>query len=239
MNRSATLAPPRIDAPLCRYVDLDGHIDAEAEGVLSGDERTRADAFRFAADRRRFMASHIALRHALAEHTGLRAATLHFDVAAHGKPSLAQRPHTQFSLSHSQSLALIAVGERGPLGADVEQLRAVPDLMDLAARHFTRRENAALAALPARERERAFLVCWTRKEACLKALGFGLLLAPESFEVGIVEDRRSVELLANGRIQWLLLAPAPSRLDSVGALAEWRRPEPVTQTDDEHSEAHA
>jgi 4'-phosphopantetheinyl transferase len=207
-------------APVCHHVELDSELTLEQ--MLSGEERERADRFRFEIDRRRFMAAHVALRRVLAEHTGLQPHALCLVAGRYGKPSLVDQPGVQFSLSHSQTLALIAVGTRGPLGADIELLRPVPDAAVLAERHFTRRENAALAALPARERERAFLVCWTRKEACLKAIGLGLLVPPESFEVGLVPELRSVELRVAGRLLWLVVGPAPARLDSVGSLAEWR-----------------
>lgn len=214
-----------IDAPICRYVDLDSFTDLLPAQILSKEECTRAASFRFPADRQRFVAAHVALRQALAEYTGLHSAALQLATGSFGKPSLSGHTRTQFSLSHSQGLALIAVGGRGPLGADVEQLRPMPDAAALAAEHFTRREQEALAALPSHERDQAFLTCWTRKEACLKAIGVGLLLSPQSFEVGVTPDCRSVELSVAGRILWLVLRPAPARMDCVGSLAEWRQTE--------------
>ncbi len=53
----------------------------------------------------------------------------------------------------------------------------------------------------------------------------GLLLSAQSFEVGVTPDCRSVELSVAGRILWLVLGPAPERLDCVGSLAEWRQTE--------------
>lgn len=214
-----------IDAPVCRYVDLDCFCDLLPVQLLSKEECERAASFRFPADRQRFVAAHIALRQALSEHTGLHHTALKMATGPFGKPSLPCAPRIQFSLSHSQGLALIVIGRRGPLGADIEMLRPVPEAAALAAEHFTPREQGALAALPARERDQAFLTCWTRKEACLKAIGVGLLVAPQSFEVGIVPDRRSVELPVAGRILWLVLGPAPARIDSVASLAEWRQTE--------------
>lgn len=212
-----------VDAPVCRYLDLDDCAGPGAALILSKDERARAGQFRFAVDRQRFVAAHAALRYALAEQTGERADALRFTHSAFGKPSLLGSPRVHFSLSHSQGLGLIAIGERGPLGADVEQLRAVPDALALAATHFTRLENEALRALPAHERDHAFLTCWTRKEACLKAIGLGLIVPPERFEVGLTADCRSVEVPVAGRILWLVLQSAPSRMDSVGSIAEWRQ----------------
>jgi len=115
----------------------------------------------------------------------------------------------------------------------------VPDAAVLAAEYFTQREQEALAALPAHERDKAFLTCWTRKEACLKAIGVGLLVSSQSFEVGIEPDCRSVELLVAGRILWLVLGPAPARLDCVGSLAEWRQTEARASRSGRLLEAHA
>ena len=212
-----------VEAPVCRYLELDDCSGHWAGRILSDEERARAAQFRFAIDRQRFVAAHIALRCALAEQTGERAETLRFSHTAFGKPSLSGWPHVRFSLSHSQGLGLIAIGGRGPLGADVERLRPVPDALALAARHFTLSENEALAALPSGERDRAFLTCWTRKEACLKAIGLGLIVPAESFEVGLAPDCRGVEVPVAGRMLWLALRPAPLRMDSVGSLAEWRQ----------------
>jgi 4'-phosphopantetheinyl transferase len=218
-----------IDAPVCRYVDLDSFTDLLPAQVLSEEECARAQSLRFPIDRQRYVAAHVALRQALCEYTGQNHATLHLSTGSFGKPSLSGHTRTQFSLSHSQGLALIAIGGRGPLGADVELLRQMPDAAVLAAEYFTRREQEALAALPAHERDRAFLTCWTRKEACLKAIGVGLLMSSQSFEVGLAPDWRSVELPVAGRILRLVLGPAPARLDSVGSLAEWRQTEARAQ----------
>lgn len=221
----STPQPISIDVPLCLYVDLDRFAGLPSEQVLSAEERERAEAIRSPLDRQRYVASHLALRQALSEYTGLQHAELHLSKGSFGKPSLTGHARTQFSLSHSQGLALIAIGGRGPLGADIELLRPVPDAAALAAEHFTHREQEALAALPAHERDRAFLTCWTRKEACLKAIGVGLLLSSQSFEVGLEPDCRSVELSVAGRILWLVLGPAPERMDCVGSIAEWRQTE--------------
>jgi len=212
-----------VEAPVCRYIDLDEDAGPEAESILSVEELERAARLQFEADRRHYVAAHAALRRALAAHTGERAETLRFTHSAFGKPSLSGWHRVRFSLSHSRALGFIAIGERGPLGVDVEQLREVPDALELAGQHFTRSECEALAALPEVERHRAFLTCWTRKEACLKAIGLGLIVPPECFEVGLESDCRSVEVPVAGRILWLALQPAPFRLDSVGALAEWRQ----------------
>jgi len=223
MGHAAFFTLSSVEAPVCRYLDLDDGAGPEAELLLSSDERERAARLQFDADRRHYISAHAALRRALAEQTGVPADALRFNHSAFGKPSLSGWPRVRFSLSHSRALGLIAIGGRGPLGVDVEQLREVPDALELAGQHFTRTESEALAALPAVERHRAFLTCWTRKEACLKAIGLGLIVPAECFEVGLESDCRSVEVPVAGRILWIALQPAPARSDSVGALAEWRQ----------------
>ena len=88
-----------------------------------------------------------------------------------------------FNLSRSGGLALVAVGPVA-LGVDIE--RVVPlDVPDLARAHFSAREQAALAALPAEAVEAAFFRCWTRKEAFVKATGEGLARPLDGFDVAV------------------------------------------------------
>jgi len=69
--------PLSIDVPLCLYVDLDRFTGLPSEQVLSDEERERAESFRSPLDRQRYVASHLALRQALSEYTGLQHAELH------------------------------------------------------------------------------------------------------------------------------------------------------------------
>jgi 4'-phosphopantetheinyl transferase len=87
------------------------------------------------------------------------------------------------SVAHSGDLVVVAVAA-APVGVDVEQLdgRRRPlgghgDPEALAELVLSAAERAALAAVPADARARAFLVAWTRKEAVTKATGDGLRAA--------------------------------------------------------------
>lgn len=139
-----------------------------ARAVLSADEVARADAFVREAPRRRFALVRAALRRAIApdDPAGARLA-----VGPWGKP---EADGVFVNVSHTEGLALIATTRAGPLGVDVERVRADLEVLDLSRRYFAPREADALLALAAAARPRAFVRLWTRKEAVLKAAGRGL-----------------------------------------------------------------
>jgi 4'-phosphopantetheinyl transferase len=184
----------------CRLwrVDLDVMPAADAAASLSNDEWERAHRFVFARDRNRFIAAHAALRSTLSAEAGIPGAYLDFSFGPFGKPALVDPPDIRFNLSHSKSVGMIAVGTDAEVGVDVELLRHMPDAEALADTYFTPHERRALAAAAPHDRDLAFLRCWTRKEACLKATGMGLSVDTRSFEVGLDGDGREVRIPVEG-----------------------------------------
>lgn len=158
-------------------VALDAPDALQWQSLLSDAERARAARFVFERDRLRYRAAHGALRHLL----GIGG--LGFAEGEFGKPFLRERPGVAFNLSHSQSVALVAIG-KGEIGVDVELLRPMEDMPALAAAHFSAAEQRALADTTPDRQSRVFLEIWTRKEACVKALGAGLSIDTRSFHVG-------------------------------------------------------
>ena len=154
--------------------------------ILSPDEIARANRFHFEKDRLYFSRCRSALRFLLADYLAIPAAEICFEYMAAGKPQLAagQNPRAlQFNVSHSNSMALIAVGSGEQLGVDIERIRRDVDTNSLAERFFSTRERAGLRALPDQLRVDAFYACWTRKEAFLKATGDGLSFPLAKFSV--------------------------------------------------------
>jgi 4'-phosphopantetheinyl transferase len=88
-----------------------------------------------------------------------------------------------FNLSHSGGVAVYAFALNHPVGIDVEMIRPMPDLDQLAARFFAENERKFLQAIEPQERTKPFLQYWTRKEAYLKAIGLGLSISPEEVDV--------------------------------------------------------
>ncbi|HVX40331.1 MAG TPA: 4'-phosphopantetheinyl transferase superfamily protein [Gemmatimonadaceae bacterium] len=164
---------------------------ASAERTLSPDEHARAARYRGDHLRRRFVLARAAVRAVLARYLGADPAAVVFELGAHGKPRVSG-DEPPFSVSHSADVAVIAVSGAGAVGVDVEAIRLIPYLDDLAARNFARAERATLEALPPDERVEAFFRAWTAKEAYVKALGVGLAIPLDAFTVDIERAARVV-----------------------------------------------
>ncbi len=175
--------------------DLARKLEAEELAWLDAEEHARAQRLAFATDRQRYLAAHVGLRRHLGRELQRAPGALVFERDALGKPRLAAQ-HCEFNLSHTAEHAALALADR-PVGVDVEQLREIGDLDALAERCFTAREQQELAAAGNQRAER-FLRGWTRKEACLKAIGCGLSLEPASFETGLAADTAEIELAWEG-----------------------------------------
>jgi 4'-phosphopantetheinyl transferase len=190
------------------------------EDILSPEEKLRSARFRLARSKKEFVQTRGCLRLLLAHYTGLPHAALSLEPGPFGKPSLTGH-HLSFNVSHTEGVSLIAIAH-AEVGVDVERVIASADLPAIAHAHFSPGEIAKLQALSGREHTEAFFRCWTRKEAFLKAQGFGLPHGLDSFEVSL-RPGEPAEVLAcawqaDARDRWLLvhLAPAPGTL---GALA--------------------
>ena len=166
----------RLDSPSLRAAPL--------EAVLSVDERARAARLHFEHSRRTFIVTRAVLRLILSRQMGTEPDAVRFVYSAEGKPSLvAAGCRLRFNVSHSGDVALVAVTIGVEVGVDVERVRPVPDALSIARRFYTAREATLVGQQTEGERDRVFLSIWTRKEACLKAVGRGLLIDPAVWDV--------------------------------------------------------
>ena len=101
-----------------------------------------------------------------------------------GKPQLLNSP-LQFNLSHSGNVILLAFSLNNPVGIDVEERREIKDLYSISGNYFHELEAKALSKLNQPLLSEAFFSCWTKKEAVIKALGLGLSMPLNAFEVEI------------------------------------------------------
>lgn len=200
---------------------------ARLRATLAEDELRRADRFVQPRHRDRFVVARAFLRDVLARHLGVGAGSVRFRYEPAGKPRL-EGPGPRFNLSHSGDKALLGVALAREVGVDLEALRPVPDACGLAQRHFAPAEVAALRSVPEPEREAAFLRCWTLKEAYVKAVGGGLGLPLDRFEVDYEPPRDQPNLRLHdetGPPPWTLRAldPGPAYVGALAAFgSEWR-----------------
>lgn len=176
-----------------------------AEALLSEDEKARGRSFVTAALRHRFVAGRARLRALLGGQLGLDPRTLAFVQNEFGKPRLAGHPSLHFSLSHSGDQAVLAVSEQREIGIDIERVRPL-DHLDLARRYFHPNEVSAIESVrPPDEQLLAFFRIWTLKEAVVKAIGRGLSIPLDTFDVSIATSPPAMVVAPEGApLRWWL-----------------------------------
>lgn len=165
-----------LDRPLSSGINLDE--------ILSVEERKRAERYLIPSDSSRFRLCRAMLRLGLAWYLEEAPGQIALTTNPHGKPCIAEGSALHFNVSHSGGLGAIAFTTVGEVGIDVEAMQRNIEALEIATAHFTSDEAAMVAAAQApREQARVFLRLWTRKEAVLKAAGYGLLGGLEGFDV--------------------------------------------------------
>lgn len=154
---------------------------ARSEGIvaryadtLDASERERAARLR---DPGPWTVARGALRELLGARLGVAPADLRLASGPHGKPEIPGAA-LRFNVSHTRSVAMIALADGFEVGVDVERL----DRRSSAVlRTLTASESAALAAA-GDDRHVELLRVWCRKEALAKAIGGGLGWEPLRFD---------------------------------------------------------
>lgn len=192
---------------------------------LDAGERARADRFVRADDRRRFIAAHAGMRRILGGYLGVEPGAVDIVANSQGKPELAGMGSLCFNLSHSKDLALVAVSTVMQVGVDIESVRDDLGGEELARGVLSGAEFDAFTRVAPDEKAHAFVACWTRKEALLKALGCGLRLAPGLIDVGLLTPERTVVRVVPGSAPVeIAQLPAPrgycAAVATVGRMAD-------------------
>ena len=198
--------------------------------TLSIDERARAEGFHFQKDKNRFVVRRGMLRMILGCYLSVEPSRVRFCYGRHGKPKLADTSAKRtlfFNVSDSGGLALYAFShDCQQIGVDIEHVRDIPEMDQIAEKFFTVRENAVFHALPKSKKKEAFFNCWTRKEAFIKAIGDGLSWPLDKFDVSLVPGEPARLLRIEGDLKrasrWSIQELKPSS-GFVGAFAIERR----------------
>jgi 4'-phosphopantetheinyl transferase len=114
-----------------------------------------------------------------------------------GKPYLDGSDDHHVSLARSAGVMLVAVSRGAKVGVDVER-RCDRGLRALPTHALGKSERLALDRIPVTARAEAFLTCWVRKEAILKAEGVGLGVEPRRIEVSAPDEPAAVQRVPDG-----------------------------------------
>jgi 4'-phosphopantetheinyl transferase len=156
------------------FVRLDppaAQVDELAE-LLDAAERDRAGRLT-EAQRRRFVVAHGVLRILVAQAAGVRPHDVRWRFGPLGKPE-PDVPGLHVNLSTSGDLALIGISRAGPIGVDVERVRADAPVVRWA-RFYPPEDRAAVLAAPPGTAADVYFGIWVRKEAWAKAQGKGVI----------------------------------------------------------------
>lgn len=168
-------------------IELDSPaISLKLMDVLSHKEREKANSFRSTQTRERWVAARGALRYILAAYVRSEPHSLLFRTESYGKPFLSW-PVTNipFNISHTGSLALLAISSQGRVGVDAELIHSIVEVEEISRFFFSTLEADEIMSLGPEARLGAFFACWTRKEAFVKAIGKGLHLPIDQFRVTV------------------------------------------------------
>lgn len=150
-------------------------------------EQRRAEAFLQPVDRWAFVLGRGALRRLLSRCVPQVKPVEVLAEGRWGKPAVpvvpGEPPGVEFNISHSGGRVLLAATWGTPVGVDLEVPRPGVEFEELLRRFFSADELAVWQSLSPPLRSAGFYHLWTRKEAVVKAVGRGLSLPLNSFQV--------------------------------------------------------
>jgi 4'-phosphopantetheinyl transferase len=213
--------------------DLD-RLPPDSMRHLSEEERSEAAWLLGHEDARHKAAARAWLRQELGTVLGMRPDQVHVRRQASGKPEVAGP--LAFNLSHSGRWAAIALLEHPEalgcmgVGVDLETLSQATGLWAARDQFLHPSEHLALAHQAPEQRDHMSLLCWTRKEAVLKALGVGLLapdLTPGRLEVGTLLTQHHVRPPSDRPGSWPSCEVVSYRTQDVMLSVAWQGTAPL------------
>jgi len=172
-------------------LDLDDTKLTDASSLLSDIEQARATRLLSDRHRQHYIAAHAGLRWILGRYVGNSPEKLTIQKTSAGKPFLQDSPSIRFNLTHSHGRALVAIAKGQDVGIDLEQVRPEVDVVALAKRFLSDRDQAFIEAGDCTGLHERFLKAWVAREAVFKAAGTGLTFPLKNDHVKLAEDGRT------------------------------------------------
>lgn len=199
------------------WLDVEPQERTRLSLYLNKDEVSRAERFVFPRDRDHFIVARGRLREVLGRYLHCPPNAVQFKTGRYGKLSLLDDVDPlRFNLSHSRGLALYGFCRGREIGIDTEKIRPGFSGEGIAERYFSAAEQRELLELPKELRDMAFFLCWTRKEAYIKANGEGLQIPLDSFDVSLKPgEPATLQSDDSGRWSIRSFSPAPEFVAAV------------------------
>ena len=176
---------------------------------LSEEEKQKLNHFCNKISSHTFVVSRIMLRLILAAYIDCDPLRITFEIGKYGKLRLPDHPKNKgicFNNSHSNDIAIVAVTANSDIGVDIEFIRPVKELRNIITQNFSEHEQTYLLALNGDFLFEGFFLCWTLKEAFIKAVGKGLSYPLNTFSTfdckGSEPVRRNVLIHGNSYYQY-------------------------------------
>jgi len=166
-----------------KRLTFDARNEASWIALLSDAESVRLSGMKHEKRRRSFLLGRASLRLLLAELTEVSPAAIRVVIEENGSLSAPETPYL-ISIAHSGDRA-VAVASREAIGIDIEISSERSENLLPYILHDD--EFPRLQSLLLSDQEK-LLLCWTAKEAVLKALGTGLRKSPKSVQVERIDE---------------------------------------------------
>jgi 4'-phosphopantetheinyl transferase len=161
--------------------------------LLTTDEVSRQQAFRFRKDRIRYLVTRALVRTVLSQYVPIHPGQWRFGTNRYGKPLLSgcaqNLGRISFNISHTEDVILLALTCTNALGVDIEYVRSNRRYSDLIRNTLCPAEEAIYQTAPSNLRTERFLEYWTLKEAYVKARGLGMAIPFNHISFDLRDER--------------------------------------------------
>lgn len=162
----------------------------ELAKYLSNEKYERIKKFYKLEDYKRTLFADILARYMISKTIKKEFTEIIFDYNKYGKPFLRGEPNVHYNMSHSGDW-VVAVIHSSPIGIDIEEI--IPIDLRIGKRFFTDKEYEYIMNKNPMNRLEHFYEIWTLKESYIKAVGRGLSIPLNSFNICINDNTISIE----------------------------------------------
>ncbi|MBD3626861.1 4'-phosphopantetheinyl transferase superfamily protein [Cyclobacterium sp.] len=157
--------------------------------LMNEEEVEKAAKFYLREDKIRYAIGRGFLRRLIGHYLNIDPKTVMFHRSKHNKPILVAHNNFHFNISHAGDWVVFALS-KATIGIDIEPINATFDYQEVVTQFFEPSEIDFISK--SANPYQSFFKIWTRKEAFLKALGWGL--TDHLHHYCFLDRRRSISL---------------------------------------------